>query len=238
MQRRPCLPTIILLILFSNTVQAQDTLPGFSARLIKNKAVIGWKNTYGARITHINIQRSSDSLRNFTSIGSVLEPNNPENGYVDSKMPDPQSYYRIFLSFAGGSYLYTKSKKPYTDTTSARDLTIKEDGPKSPPAPKAFIPSRHVYVAGKENNVTISLPLAEERRYSIRFFDDHQKPLFSLDKITEPLLIMEKVNFIRSGWYYFELTEDGNLLEKSKFYIPKEGKYGTPPGGDYNKRFR
>jgi hypothetical protein len=230
---------LLFLSLLSVTASAQDTLPYFSARSMKNKVIVSWKNTYGARITNINIQRSADSLRNFTSIGSVLEPNNQENGYVDTKAPDFNQYYRIFVSFAGGTYLYTKSKRPSADTFSAiAHLPVtEEETPGHAPQSRVFVPSKLVYTSGKEKNVHINLPRAEEKRYSIRFFDEKQLPLFSIDRISETLLIIEKVNFLRSGWYYFELFEEGKLLEKNKLYIPKEGKYGIPPG-EYNKRFK
>lgn len=231
--------SFLLVLTLAGSSTAQDTLPRFAARILKNKVVISWKNTYGARITNINIQRSSDSLRNFTSIGSLLEPNNPENGYVDTKAPDLLQYYRIFVSFTGGTYLYTKSKRPSQDTlaTSANIPGIDEEVPKTQPQSKTFVASKYVYTSGKENNVTLSLPSAELKRYSVRFYDERQHELFRIDKITETLLILEKVNFVRSGWYFFELFEDGKLMEKNKFYIPKEGKYGIPPG-DYNRKFK
>lgn len=230
---------LLLILALTGITSAQDTLPHFSARTLKNKVVVSWKNTYGARITNINIQRSSDSLRNFTSIGSMLEPNNPENGYVDTKAPDLFQYYRIFVSFNGGTYLYTKSKRPTQDTLtlSANVPGIDEEAPKTQPHSKAFIASKSVYTSGKENNVTINLPSAELKHYSVRFYDERLHELFRIDRITETLLILEKVNFIRSGWYFFELFEDGKLMERNKFYIPKEGKYGIPPG-EYNRKFR
>ena len=35
---------------------------------------------------------------------------------------------------------------------------------------------------------------------------------------------MEKVNFLHAGWFYFNLYENNNLIEKSKFFIQKEAK--------------
>lgn len=238
MYQRSGLLTLFVFII-AGTTFAQDTLPYFSARTLKNKVLISWKNTYGARITSITIQRSSDSLRNFTSIGSLLEPNNPENGYVDTKAPDLFQYYRIFVTFTGGNYLYTKSKRPSQDTVSGLfPVPVPdEEAPKTSQPSKTFVASKYIYTSGKENTVSISLPLAEMKRYAVTFYDDHQKELFRIDKITETLLILEKVNFVRSGWYFFELFEDGKLLEKHKFYIPKEGKYGIPPG-EYNRKFQ
>ena len=49
-------------------------------------------------------------------------------------------------------------------------------------------------------------------------------------------LIIEKVNFIRSGWYRFELYDNGKIVEKNKFFIPKDGKISNePPKKNGNK---
>ena len=51
--------------------KAQETLPGFSASLKSNgKVLISWRNTYPA-VNQISIQRSTDSLRNFTTLITV-----------------------------------------------------------------------------------------------------------------------------------------------------------------------
>jgi hypothetical protein len=58
--------------------------------------------------------------------------------------------------------------------------------------------------------------------YSIKFFDEKSVPLFDITEVKEATLLIDKVNFLRSGWYKFELYEDGKLKEKHKFFIPKE----------------
>ena len=84
-------------------------------------------------------------------------------------------------------------------------------------------PSRRIYT-GKDNNIIISLPLAETKKYTIKFFDENETALFDLNKITETYLIIERVNFLHAGWFYFEVYENGKLIEKNKFQIAKEGK--------------
>jgi hypothetical protein len=56
-----------------------------------------------------------------------------------------------------------------------------------------------------------------------------ENKLFELTNLKEEYLIIEKVNFIRSGWYRFELFESGQLVEKNKFFIPKDGKITNGP---------
>lgn len=229
----------ILGICFKN--YAQDTLPRATVKSISNKVIISWRTTYGARITAINIQRSSDSIKNFTTIGSVLEPNNRENGFVDSKAPSPNMFYRVFVAFAGGSYVFSKSYRPVPDTARTSDPAVVIPPPPppfqyQPEEPTGFVASKYIYT-GKDNNVIIDLPDAGTSKYSIKFFDDNDKKVFELSKVTEPYLIIEKVNFLHSGWFYFKLYENGIIKERHDFYIPKEGKYGIPPE-EIKKKFR
>lgn len=236
----------ILFILFSFSRQqaaAQDTLPRLTVKNINNKIIVSWKMNYGANISTINIQRSKDSLRNFTTIGSVLEPMNRENGYVDYKATSPDMFYRVFVAFMGGTYLFTKSYKPVKDSITSNGLSaIEEDkllqsekpttdlNAVKPTVAKPYVytPSKFIFT-GKENSVIIQLPDAASNQYSVKFFDDKDKPVFEIGKVTEPYLIIEKVNFLHSGWFYFKLFDNGILKEKNQFYIPKEGKTGIPP---------
>lgn len=45
-----------------------------------------------------------------------------------------------------------------------------------------------------------------------------------MKKITETYLTLEKVNFLHSGIFDFEIYENGVLIEKHKVYVPKDGK--------------
>ena len=56
------------------------------------------------------------------------------------------------------------------------------------------------------------------------FFEENGPLIFELNKITEPYLTLEKVNFSHSGIFDFEIYESGVLIEKHKVYVPKDGK--------------
>ena len=198
---------------------AQDTLPQISVIQLGKKALVSWKNPYN-NITVINIQRSGDSTKNFTTIGSVLNVSALENGFVDTKefLPSDQ-YYRLFISFEGGSYIFTKAHQPRPDT-SVKVQTV--EAPQSE-VKTWFVPSKHVFT-GKGNNVIISLPDAAKHKYSVKFFEDDGTFLFEVKKIMENYLILDKVNFVHSGLFAFEILDDKTLIERHKIYIPKDGK--------------
>jgi hypothetical protein len=221
--RKTLFTIFIFSTLCSSKLYAQDTLPNIAVKNISGKIIVSWKNTYGAYISNINIQRSTDSLRNFTTIGTVLEPMNRENGFVDNRPGGEKMFYRVFVAFEGGSYVFTKSYRPVKDSIATLPAKVDENEKIVPVAPKGYIPSRYIYT-GKDNHVIINLPDAPNKKYAVKFFDDNGNALFELKQIAEPYLILEKVNFIRSGWYHFELYHNGELEEKHKFFIPKEEK--------------
>ncbi len=276
---RPSLAFTLALLLFAVSATAQETLPGITVKNISGQIIVSWVNDYKIPVANISIQRSYDSLKNYSTIGSVLNPQNTENGYADVKPPYNKMYYRVFVSFEGGTYAFSKIVRPVKEVIPEPEVVVKSDTGKAgaagaggviteepsnpflvkdnwiakPAGDPAKIqnggivsktqlpkletnpelityPSRRIYT-GKDNNVVIALPNAETKKYSIKFFDENEIFLFELNKITESYLIIEKVNFIKSGWYHFDIYENGKLVEKNKFFVPKDGKNQLPPPG-------
>lgn len=231
--------TLLLAILTctSVTLCAQEILPGISVRNLSGKIIVSWRNEYNLPVANINIQRSYDSLKNYTTIGSVLNPQNKENGYADATPPYNKMYYRVFIAFEGGSYIITTPVRPVRDTSSANIATTRfpwqidpnaDPNLQVPVNPAINFPSKWVYTA-RDNNVVLYLPGALTKKYTAIFFDELENKIFELTNLKEEYLIVEKVNFIRSGWYRFELFESGQLVEKNKFFIPKDGKITNDP---------
>jgi hypothetical protein len=109
----------LLLLLVFQSANAQKILPAFTVTdLQNNKVIISWNNQFGKTLTTINVQRSYDSLKGYTSIFSAQSPELPENGYVDSKAPYNRMFYRLFYVLEGGLYYFSKPKRPEIDTSS------------------------------------------------------------------------------------------------------------------------
>jgi hypothetical protein len=340
---------IHLLIICSVAGSAQDTLPGFSAEIkAKNRVLISWTNPYGAKIKQLSIQRSKDSLRMFKSVVTLPDPTVLQNGYMDQNLPDTNFFYRIYIMFDGGEYLFSPAKRPRTvppapkparnqpnnrnsadkkpatnnpvtgnnpaadqpvpspDTaqiiapkdsattgaaTRSTDLSNSaKPNPKEPaktntkeavkapttrpePAPEkllfvkkgdelvatlnekslkrfrdsiltktkdtlsmisrdtlllrpfqpreVFTVSKHVFM-DKTGLLHIEFPWYAHRNYQVRFFDTDRSPLFVIKDIKDPVLLLDKANFMRAGWYFFEVYEDGKLLEKNKIFVPRD----------------
>lgn len=220
---------ILVISLISLHSSAQETLPGIAVKNYNGKIIISWKNDYKNVVTAINIQRSYDSLKNYTTIGSVLSPLNRENGYADTKPPYNKMYYRLFISFEGGSYVFSSVERPVKEMLSD---TAKAYPPVDTTEVKAniggWVASRRIY-SGKENNIIINLPDAGTKKYSVKFFDDKEELVFELKKIPESYLILERVNFVHAGWFRYELYENGKLADGNKFYVFKDARPQQPP---------
>lgn len=277
------LSCLLFISAYISPTRAQEVLPGLTVKDFNGKIVVSWKNEYKTPVTNISIQRSFDSAKNYSTIGSVLNPQNLENGYADDKPPYAKMYYRLFISFDGGAYTFSKVVRPVKIITSqdisaaprwpwqvppapapdtsiaalpkrnsSTTLPVTQDEPMgtlnrdsslqfSPldipnnrtsgrrdsiikrPAEVITYPSQRVY-SNRENNVVIHLPDAVYKRYTIKFYDESNNFLFELTKIKEEFFVVEKVNFMHAGWFFFEVLENNKLVEKNRFYIGKENK--------------
>jgi hypothetical protein len=293
------LPVLLFFFILPFALIAQDTLPRFSATTRGgNRNLISWINAYPV-VTQLNIQRSGDSARNFKTILTVPDPKLPQNGFVDTKAPVGNVFYRLFIVLDSGKYVFTKSQRAIVDTGSDKNVTgessngaadrrvivssnlnekeaeeIKEKlgEAKNAEPEKMFVlvrrdsvitqysqkylkrfrdsvvsrtkdtllftdmdtvvikpflpkpvykPSQYVFTE-KEGNVTIALPQALQKKYSIKFFEDDNGALFEIKHVKQVYLTLDKSNFHHAGWFRFELYEDDTLKEKHRFFIAKD----------------
>ncbi len=222
-----------------NHIIAQDTLPKFSVKNVgNNRIVIGWVNTFET-VKQISIQRSFDSTKNFKSILTVADPTIPENGYVDTKANTDRMFYRLYIMLDKGVYLFSDAKRPVLDTVVKKDAAVKTDLPgitvpiiisgnvvigpvngNNRPKADVYVPSKRIFTF-KDGYVRIVLPEDTDKKYTIKFFSDDEL-LFELKDVKERNFKIDKTNFYHAGWFRFELYENDELMEKNKFYIPKE----------------
>lgn len=198
-------------LMFGLPAQSQELLPNINVFSRNGKTHIAWRSGYTG-IRQIGVQWSQDSLYNYSTIGYVSSPDKKINDYVDPKARPGKSFYRLFVLFTNNNYFFSNPA-----TVTLEPATITEEAP-SEDKPQAFQASIYVYT-NADGNVNISLAHAPQKRYDIRFYDAENHFLFSLTDIRQSFLILDKSNFLRSGWYRFELFEDGKVKEKWKFYV-------------------
>lgn len=112
----------------------------------------------------------------------------------------------------------TIGKKKLANTKQLGIDTTKADVPEIQEitAPSVFVHTNN------QGHVVVALPPEKTQLYTLKFFREDGTPLFTMNKIRESQLTIDKTNFIRAGWFKFELYENNQLKEKNKFFIPKE----------------
>lgn len=276
MSKRPAV--ILFITLFTISASAQDSLPKMTVKNKSGKVILSWANPYND-VVLINIQRSSDSLKGFKTILAVADPKAVTNGYLDSKAPNTDQYYRLYVQQEGGKYFFTPSFKPYLDTarpkpkaapvakavksssapmpetpsepiaepestemekeetysnkkieknsvarkklSNTRPVGVGDVEADAPEAQEFKAPSVHVYTTS-QGNVVMALPPEKTNLFTLKFYKDDGTPLFTMNKVKDAQLTLDKTNFIRSGWFRFELYENDVMREKYRFFIPKE----------------
>lgn len=199
---------------------AQNPLPDLSVdSLGKGRTRISWINPYGEGLIQLSVQSSYDSIKDFRTFFSSPSPQLPQNGYVDARPHTGKIYYRVFYAFAGGSYAFSTSKPvgygPVKQTDEP-DATITTTTSNPNNAASRFI------TVNAHGFAEIKLPDAAEKKYRIIFFDDQNNKLFTLNKVPDIDLVLDKTNFMRAGYYFFEIYNGDKLVERNKIYLPKE----------------
>jgi hypothetical protein len=115
--------------------------------------------------------------------------------------------FRDSINFTTKDTIYMRS----ADTILVRVFIPKE----------LYRPSRFVFTE-KDGNIRIALPDAHKRKYSLKFFEEDLTEAFEVKQINETVLFLDKSNFHHSGWFSFELYEDGKLKERHKLFVPKD----------------
>jgi len=170
----------------------------------------------------------SVSPRQAEEIKEKIKTSTPAVENKPAPVPEPEKFFIIKKRDTVVGQINTKDYKKFRDSVFTRTkdtiafssvdtILLKPFVPK-----EVYKPSKYIYTE-KDGNITINLPSAgAAHHYSIKFFEDDNSPLFEIAEVKEPLLLIDKVNFLHSGWFKFELYEDGKLKEKHKLYIPKD----------------
>lgn len=116
------------------------------------------------------------------------------------------------------------SKKYAVETTQAA-AKKRSDGLKSDSTtvtkPEVYKPSSFIFT-NTDGNVTMVLPAGKAPEFSIKFFEEKGEMVFEMKSIKENIVILDKSNFLHSGWFRFELYENGVLKEKNRILIPRD----------------
>lgn len=76
----------------------------------------------------------------------------------------------------------------------------------------------YLYVS-KENNLMLIIPETHKRKFQLQVWMEDGTPILSMKNIKDAQLLIDKSNFIYSGWFKYEISEGEQLKEKGKFLI-------------------
>src|SRR5690606_39602852 len=103
---------LFLIFTLSATAQSQQytppVLPDFMALIKTGKIQLEWLSGF-TNVKQIGIQRSLDSVLNFSTIAYASYPTQTRNVYLDTKPLPGTNYYRLFILFDSGRYMYSKT---------------------------------------------------------------------------------------------------------------------------------
>jgi hypothetical protein len=87
--------------------------------------------------------------------------------------------------------------------------------------PFAESTSQYVFI-NKDGYIVIKLDDADKKKYQVTVLEENETPLIDIKQVKEPLLILDKSNFYKGGWYKFTLKENGRIKEKGKVFLPRD----------------
>lgn len=84
-----------------------------------------------------------------------------------------------------------------------------------------YEPSGFIY-ANKEGNLVMVLPEPARKHFTLKVSREDGTIVFVMRNIKESELLIDRSNFFHSGWFNYELSENGKTREKNKFFIPAQ----------------
>ena len=86
-----------------------------------------------------------------------------------------------------------------------------------------FQPSAFVYI-NPGGNLMLILPNPEKKHFSFLVYKEDGTLLFNMKNIKESKLLIDRSNFMSSGWFNYEIYDGQKPKEKNKFFIPPENR--------------
>jgi len=229
---------ITLFAFFSFAAHAQPVLPNVAAMTQKGLNILSWTNQYDG-IKSIAVQRSSDSVYNFATIGYVKNLKKGAQGFVDGHPVPGANWYRLYIVFSSDLTWYSNTAKLFVDSAQlmqqrvlppndslqkiVNNLTLNSGTAPDPSEINAYtyIRSQYVFTNPFTGHVNVELPDTTDKKssYSLHFFDTKNRQVLEVPKITEHSVIIDKRNFQKKGIYKFEMRKNKDILESGYITI-------------------
>ena len=186
---------------------------------------LSWNCQYEG-VKSIAIQRSSDSVKNFVTIGIINNPKKGIHSYTDERPMIGKNNYRLYILFSGdvewfsNNYIMSldsatiaKSHQGVIPSGYTNANTNYENGNAGIATDFYYTPSSQIYTNPYTGHISINLKDALSKKYSIKFFDPKKNEVLRVSRVTKPTLILDRNNFNSPGTYNFQLFEGSVVVE-------------------------
>lgn len=224
----------ILFTLLSYCALAQEAeIPALPSLKIETKEgynFLSWVNTYDG-LKSVQIQRSADSVLNFVTIGNIAKPVSGVQRFTDKTPMLGKNYYKVRVLFQSELEWFSNTYKVILDSatiaasrqqalltgsTKATSTGREEEIESKEPKGFYYEPSTQVYTNPYTGHVVISLNDANEKRYSLRFYNPEKEEVLYISRIKKTHIILDKYNFNARGTYQFKLF-DGDTVKETGY---------------------
>jgi hypothetical protein len=216
---------ISFLFVLSVVAHAQEKLPNMSIKSQGGQVLLSWDCTFEG-VKSISVQRSSDSTKNFTTVGFMNNPKKGIQSFRDEKPLAGKNFYRLYIMFPYELEWYSNTFNGYVDSSLIRKSTDVMKATTSTTTNNStntktttestdfyYTPSSTIFTNPYTGHINIQLEDAASKRYSIRFFDPSRSEVLRLNRIQKTKLVLEKRNFNGRGTYSFQLFDGSSLVE-------------------------
>lgn len=213
---------------------ALPALPDFNLENKDGFNVISFYNNYENGVKAITVLRSSDSIVNFTTIGTIPQQKKGSAVFIDPRPLVGKNWYQVRMEFTSGVDFKSNLRSIEIDSaTIAKQKPIASTEELQKAANKAledakpieavvaaqtqqlsYTQSRYVYTNPFSGNIMIELADALTTNYKLEFFDAQKKRVLFVPRVNKNVVILDKRNFNENGLYSFKLYKNSVLLEE------------------------
>lgn len=219
---------LLLGIILANQGMSQDSLPKFTLyKLGPDKVLIQWKNT-DTTLRQISIQQSADSLYRFKTVLTMPDPRLPENGTVITRPGADTMFYRIYLLYPKGRYLFSPSKLPQPEPPAPKPSpkptpvrppvppVTKSDSTKNRSVPVAVLPVRSDTVSLVKPQIDAVPDLTPGQKFEV-------KKVHPKTQEPDRFIPSKHVFAHRDGYAFIELPNEWDLSQVEIRFFSENG---------------
>lgn len=210
------------------------TLPDIAGATKDGINILSYNNPYNTGVKSILVQRSNDSVQNFTEIGSVPKLGAGVANFIDP-LPQPgYNYYRLSIQFTSGIEFKTNligisvdsaaiaNRKQLPAGESLQKLVNNSENIDSTAVLNkvkqvetvAYPKSKYVFTNPFSGHINIELIDALTQKYDIIFYSLDNKEVLKIKRLSDPNIILDKRNFKKTGVYKFVLNKNTSEFDK------------------------